>query len=66
MKHSEVYVKVSNMIYTFNSPTRLGVFLETMNPQQKYELNDRGYSWAQQVQTNLKNGYSYLENAECS
>lgn len=64
MKYSNIFVKVGDMIYIFNNPTRLGLFLETMNPNQKYILEDRGFRWAQQVQENLKNGYSYLEAAQ--
>lgn len=64
MKHSDVYVKIGDLTYTFNNPTRLGVFLETMSPSQKYVLDARGYCWAQQVQQNLLNGYSYLEAAK--
>lgn len=65
MKHTDVVISVktdiTEILYTHNSPTRLGLFLESMGTQKYTVVKGNDLAWVQQVIKNLEQGYSYVK-----
>lgn len=57
-----VKTDITEILYTHNSPTRLGLFLETMGTQNYTIIKGGDLAWVQQVIKNLQQGYSYLNS----
>lgn len=58
----KIKVQANGKQYYISSPTALGKLFEQYPNYEIKTGND--FAWVQQVQLNLKNGYSYLKAAE--